>query len=577
MIMSELIETSSVLGIKIDTHTTKLFLFDIVNGKYHLLATSESDSTHKEPYNDLREGLFKAIDQLQRITGRFLLDNEMNLIIPSQTDGNGVDQIAISFGFLDSVSIITAGLLDSVSIESLSKITQSTHFNHVDQISLNDSRKMDEILTSVINNNPDMILISGGTENGANKSVLRMVEIILFCIKHLPKEKFPELIYAGNSSISNKVQEMVSNLTNLTISENIRPAIENENLRPALNSLNEINNQILQKKIPGFEFITSVARSTPVPYSQSIGTMTNFLSKLSSEKNSNILVIDLNQETIIIAGTNQGNLKLNVEKNFFHNDPDKYLAETNIKNIVKWLYKEIDFEEVNNYLWAKSIRPDTIPVDDKALAIELSMLNALVRRSFQNFQRESGFSQENFNQIVINGDYFSKYENPSELTLILLDTIQPKGITNLFLDQHGILPILGSIAVDNPLLPIQILEGQAITLLAKVFYVQSKAKYDTPILKIKIEYKDGTFLEEQIIKESITKLPVTPGQFVKIFFEPMGNIHLSQFGKNIEKGLIVQGGLCGVIFDTRTRPIQLPKKSSERIELIKKWRKNMDL
>ncbi|MDP2161130.1 MAG: glutamate mutase L, partial [Flavobacterium sp.] len=252
--MSELIETSSVLGIKIDTHTTKLFLFDIVNGKYHLLATSESDSTHKEPYNDLREGLFKAIDQLQRITGRFLLDNEMNLIIPSQTDGNGVDQIAISFGFLDSVSIITAGLLDSVSIESLSKITQSTHFNHVDQISLNDSRKMDEILTSVINNNPDMILISGGTENGANKSVLRMVEIILFCIKHLPKEKFPELIYAGNSSISNKVQEMVSNLTNLTISENIRPAIENENLRPALNSLNEINNQILQKKIPGFEF-----------------------------------------------------------------------------------------------------------------------------------------------------------------------------------------------------------------------------------------------------------------------------------------------------------------------------------
>ncbi|MDO9085611.1 MAG: glutamate mutase L [Anaerolineaceae bacterium] len=575
--MSELIETSSVLGIKIDAHTTKLFLFDIVNGKYHLLATSESDSTHKEPYNDLREGLFKAIDQLQRITGRYLLDNEMNLIIPSQPDGNGVDQIAISFGFLDSVSIITAGLLDSVSIESLSKVIQSTHLKHLDQISLNDSRKMDEILTSVINNRPDMIMISGGTENGANKSVLRMVDIILFCIKHLPKEKFPELIYAGNSTISNKVQEMVSNLINLTISDNIRPTIENENLRPALNSLNEINNQILQKKIHGFDFISLVARSTPVPYSQSIGTMTNFLSKLSSEKNSNILVIDLNQETIIIAGSNQGNLKLNVGKNSFQNDPDKYLAETDIKSIIQWLNKEIDSEDVNNYIWAKSIRPDTIPVDDKELAIELSMLNALVRKSYQNFQRETGFSQEIFSQIVINGDYFSKYENPSELTLILLDSIQPKGITNLFLDQHGILPILGSIAVDNPLLPIQILEGQAITLLAKVFSVQSKAKNDTPILKIKIEYKDGTFLEEQIIKGSITKLPVTPGQFVKIFFDPIGNIDLSQFGKNIEKGLVVQGGLCGVIFDTRTRPISLPKKTSERIDLIKKWRKNLNL
>jgi hypothetical protein len=63
---------------------------------------------------------------------------------------------------------------------------------------------------------------------------------------------------------------------------------------------------------------------------------------------------------------------------------------------------------------------------------------------------------------------------------------------------------------------------------------------------------------------------------VKLFFEPVGNVGLTQF-KNIEKGMIVQGGLCGIIFDARSRPIQLPKNKSERIEQVKKWRKNLDL
>jgi hypothetical protein len=178
---------------------------------------------------------------------------------------------------------------------------------------------------------------------------------------------------------------------------------------------------------------------------------------------------------------------------------------------------------------------------------------------------------------VINGDYLSKFENPNDIALILLDAIQPKGVTNLFLDQHGILPVLGSIAVDNQILPIQILEGSSISLLAKVFSIQSKAKIGTPLLKVRLEFKDGTYLEEQIVKGTITKLPVMAGQIVKLFFEPLININMNQFGKNIDKGLIIQGGISGVIFDARGRPIPLQKNNAERFDQFQKWYKSMDI
>jgi hypothetical protein len=575
--MSELVELASVLGIKIDIHTTKLFLFDVVDGKFHLLATSEADTSFKPPYSDIREGFFKAIDNLQQISGKMLIDDDTNLIVPSQTDGSGVDQIAFTYGFMDQISIITAGLLEGVSISSLSNLINSTHLKHSDQISLNDSRKIDDILSSVINHRPDIILLSGGTENGANKSVLRMMEIILFCVKHLPKERIPELVYSGNSSIATKIQEMTSSIANLSITENIRPTLEDENLVPAITFINELSSQMMVKKIPGFEYLFNFTRSVPIPYNQATGIMTKFLNKLANEKNGNILVIDLSKEIILMAGSNNGLLHQNVVENSLFNHPDHFITETNIRDISKWLPINKEKEDINDYVWGKSIRPNTIPNDKDELSIEISIIKNLIRKNYHLFKNKFSISTDNWNQIVINGDSLSNFDNPNDIVLILLDTIQPKGITNLFLDQHGILPVLGSIAVDNPILPIQILEGSSISLLAKVFSIQSKAKIGTPILKVRLEFKDGTYLEEQIDKGTIVKLPILAGQIVKLFFEPLSNLDMRQFGNNIEKGLIIQGGLCGVIFDARGRPIQLQKNNSERYEQFQKWYRSMDI
>jgi len=575
--MSELVELASVLGIKIDIHTTKLFLFDVVDGKFHLIATSEADTSIQPPYHDIREGFFKAIDNLQQISGRMLIDDDMNLIVPSQTDGSGMDQIAFTYGFLDQISIITAGLLEGVSISSLSHLINSTHLKHSDQISLNDPRKIDEILSSVVNHRPDIILLSGGTENGANKSVLRMLEIILFCVKHLPKERIPELVYAGNSSIASQIQEMTSPFAKLSITENIRPTLDDENLLPALTFLNDVVSQLMVKKIPGFEYLFSFTRSVPIPFNQANGIMTKFLNKLGNEKNGNILVVELSKEIILLAGSSNGALHQNVVENSLFNHPGNFISETSIRDISNWLPKNKEKEYINDFIWGKSIRPNTIPEDKDGLLIEINIIKNLIRKNYQKFKEKFGNSSDFWNQIVINGDYLTNFENPNVIALILLDAIQPKGITNLFLDQHGILPVLGSIAVDNPILPIQVLEGPSISLLAKVFSIQSKAKIGTPILKVRLEFKDSTYLEEQIIKGTITKIPLMAGQIVKLFLEPLSNIDLNQFGKNIDNGFIVQGGLCGIIFDARGRPIQLQKNNAERFDQLLNWYKSMDI
>ncbi len=575
--MSELVELASVLGIKIDTHSTKLYLFDVVDGRFHLLGTTEADTSQKPPFNDIREGFFTAIDQLQKITGRILLDEEMSLIVPSQEDGSGIDQVAITFGFLKQVSMLTVGLLDVISIDSLSKIINNTHLSHVDQIKLNDPRRLDDILSTFVSSNPDIVMLAGGTDGGANKSVIRMLEIIQFCIQQLPNEKVPELIYAGNASISELIQEKTQGMSKLTIADNIRPALETENLIPALKVINEINGQLLAKKLPGFEYLYNYTKSTPTPTTQALGIITTFLSKLSGDNNTNILAIDLNKEVISFSGQYKNQLHSIASKNPIYWDFGKYLTNLNFDDFSRWMIVKNDDEFTRNYLWSKLIRPETVPEDVKGFSVELNLLREIIHRQYQNFKKASAISNNNWSQIVINGDQLSRIENNSEIALLLLDSIQPQGITNLFLDQQGILPILGSIALENPILPIQILEGTNISLIAKIISIQSRAKVGTPLIKIRIEYQDGTYIEDEIIKGTISKFSFSIGKIVKVFLEPISYIDMQQFGKNIEKGILVQGSQCGLIVDARGRPLHLETSKSKNLELISSWRRSMNI
>src|SRR4030067_545236 len=91
---TSLIDADSVLAIDIGSITTRAALFDVVDGRYRFLASGSAQSTINAPYNDISEGLRTALDRLQTVTGRVLIDADERLIIPGTSEGAGVDIVA---------------------------------------------------------------------------------------------------------------------------------------------------------------------------------------------------------------------------------------------------------------------------------------------------------------------------------------------------------------------------------------------------------------------------------------------------------------------------------------------------
>ena len=59
---------------------------------------------------------------------------------------------------------------------------------------------MDAQLDAILQSRPDIIIVAGGTEKGATRSVNKLVDLIVMACKVLPKESRPKVLYCGNSA-----------------------------------------------------------------------------------------------------------------------------------------------------------------------------------------------------------------------------------------------------------------------------------------------------------------------------------------------------------------------------------------
>ncbi|TFH35540.1 MAG: methylaspartate mutase, partial [Anaerolineales bacterium] len=89
--MSSVLDADTILAIDVGSVSTRASLFDVVDGRYRLIATGRAPSTAGPPLFDVSEGVRMALDQVQTVTGRQLLDESDLLIMPVTSQGAGAD------------------------------------------------------------------------------------------------------------------------------------------------------------------------------------------------------------------------------------------------------------------------------------------------------------------------------------------------------------------------------------------------------------------------------------------------------------------------------------------------------
>ena len=575
---TSIIDAGSLLAIDVGSITTRVVLFDIVNGCYRFVATSQAQTTAAAPFHDIREGVRQAIDALGKNTGRSFFDQDHSLISP-MLDGQGVDLVGVSHSAGPAIRTVLVGLLEDVSLQSAQRLAGSNYAHVVDTISLNDKLKPEEHIDKILQAKPDLIILTGGTEGGATRSLQRLVELTGLICQVLPEDKRPVILYAGNKDLAKQVQaEFQSLVSTIKFSSNLRPTIENENLDPARAVLNQLHTHIRNNQMKGVDELNSWSAGTMVPTAHAVGRMIRFFSQDSS---GGVLGVDIGAGHITVAAAHNGQLTLGVYPQLgLGSGLPRMLHHTSPDEILRWSPVEFSPEELENYIQLKVIHPGSIPATAEDLAMEEAIACQALHMAFQRVARDCPAEARRaashlppYHQpIFAMGSVITRAPSAGHSLRLLLDALQPMGMTTIILDQNNILPALGIAAARVPILPVQVLESAAFRYLATVVSPYAEVRPGTPILNALLVQENGTETRREVRQGDLVVIGLAPGQNARLFLEPLHHSDIGMGGgRTRSDGFPVSGTSLGIVIDGRGRPLRPPADHQLRCSWNQKW------
>jgi hypothetical protein len=252
------------------------------------------------------------------------------------------------------------------------------------------------------------------------------------------------------------------------------------------------------------------------------------------------------------------------------------LDQTPIGNILRWLPFAISEPEALNRLLAKQLYPLSLPQSREDIYLEQALVRETLSRALNELKgRWIEGSDESLlpalDLIIASGGLITHAPNLGQVTLLLLDSFQPIGLSRLVLDHLGALPAIGAVAALQPLAAAQVLDQDAFLELGTVVAPVGMGKEGEVALRFKMEYADKSVVQVEVPYGSLEVIPLPLGQVADLELHPTRGFDIGLGSKGRGGKTQVQGGAVGVIIDARGRPLTFSAKPEVQQARMQEW------
>ncbi len=578
--------------------TTKAILIEKTDEGYRLISRGEAPTTVEKPFEDVTIGVRNAVNELEEITNKKFLDEQGNFIKPYRNEKEGIDYYVSTSSAGGGLQMLVMGVVKEMTAESAARAALGAGAIVMETIAINDGRQNHERIELIRKLRPDMILLAGGTEGGTIKHVVQLAQLIEAAD---PKPRFGStykmpVIYAGNSEAREEVEKILGDKVELYIVDNIRPTLETENLEPAREKIHDLFLEHVMQQAPGY---SKLMKMTDAPIMPTPGAVGMLIEKVAKENNIEVLGVDIGGATTDVFSVFKGKFNRTVSANLgMSYSISNVMVEAGVDNIMRWLPFDMDEKELRNRVKNKMIRPTTIPMTLRDLIVEQAIAREALRlalehhklfatelkgvqagtdisRALQQQIERTLVNMMTLNLIIGSGGVLSHAPRRSQAFLMMLDAFQPEGITEITVDSIFMMPHLGVLSTINEEAAFEVFDRDCLVRLGTSIAPKGIAKEGKEVLKAEITFPDGRKEHLTLKFGDIVRIPLEVGQKAHVVLQPMGGMDVGA-GTNRRWEGEVKGGIVGIVFDLRGRPIAIPESKHERVEKLYKWVQAMD-
>jgi len=571
--------------------TTKAILIEKVDGVYRQTYRGEAPTTVEAPFEDVSRGVLNAIQEVEELSGRTILDGE-TIITPSE--GNRGADIYISTSSAGGgLQMMVTGVVKSMTGESAQRCALGAGAIVMDVLASNDGRLPHQKIERIRQLRPDMVLQSGGTDGGTMSHVVELAE---FLAAADPKPRFGHgfklpVIYAGNRDAAPEIGRILGEKMALTVTENIRPTLEEENLLPARHKIHDLFLEHVMAQAPGYRKLMEWTGAPIMPTPGAVGLI---MQTIARKQGINVVGVDIGGATTDVFSVFGEVFNRTVSANLgMSYSISNVLAEAGLGGIMRWVPFEIEEGDLRNRIKNKMIRPTTIPQLLDELKIEQAIAREALRLAFiqhkslavglKGVQKERTLSDVfaqaeadslidmmRLDLLVGSGGVLSHAPRRAQAMLMMIDAFQPEGVTRLAVDSIFMMPHLGVLSTVNEKAATDVFERDCMIYLGTCVAPKGKGKPGAMACTYEIDFGGGKVEKDELRVGELRLLPLALDETATLRANPSRGWNLGAgSGKPVERTL--HGGGVGIILDGRGRPIQFAADRRAQVEHLTRW------
>jgi hypothetical protein len=606
---------SSILVADCGTVLTKVSLLGIVENQYRLMARGEAPTTITPPYEDITKGIIQAINVIEFITGRHFI-SEGRIISPEQPIGDGVDVFIATISAGGPLRVVVLGAVDSrleeLTRQAVSGLYAETHalpapsfiattaavpvavgasntrFSQnaggqwtPERVALEWERQI-ECLREL---QPQAALIVGIADGPAGPAPLQEACQLLVSAANDSRDRQGAIagagsasrplgsqrvdtLYAGAPQYIEAVRRMLQGNSDVT---RVDPLITQAQIGPTSIAAGALYDRKVMQKLPGFAQLQNWSASAPMTTATSLSSLVRFLAQHYAM---NVTAVDIGgaTTTLMLAGESgefipMVNAGIGVGPGL-----GAILQRVGLQRITRWLPFDINEEEVRQYVMNRMLHPQVVPTNLRDLQISQAFAREALILTVEA-TKQNNYEWLDADLILATGGILARAPKYGQAALMLLDALQPKGVTSLALDRTMLISQLGAVATVAPVAAVQVNENDAVThRLGTCVIPFGTLPRGEIALRVGIEYTNGRQVMVDVMSGSIEVIPLQTNEqaLLSLFPAPTVDVGLGA-GERARAAEEIDGGLVGLIIDARGRPLDLPGNDKERQARLLQW------
>src|SRR6202165_202911 len=596
---------SSILVADCGTTFTKVSLLGLVEGQYRLMARGVSPTTVSGPTENVTRGIIQAINEIEYVTGRrFVVDGQ--IVTPEDPSGDGVDLLVSTVSVGGPMRLVVLGgvtrELETLAAQSVSGLHAETYaipapsFRATmapDALAAGVAARPSSSPSNPASWSPEQInaewerqiarmrelqphaaLIVGLADNPVGASALQEAcQLGIQTVRVLSQQsesgnyQLP-VLYAGAPQFVEAVRRMLNGYAEVTRVETL---VSQAQLGPTSMAASALYERDVIQRIPGYSTLSSWSHAVPVGTASSLSSLVRFLAQHYSM---NVTAVDVGSSTttLMLAGERGDFIPLVIPGVGVGTGLGAILQQVGMQRIARWLPFTITEDELRQYVMNHMLHAEALPTSYR----ELQIIQAFAREAIILTKEASGqdsFGPFDADLILATGGVLSQAPKFGQAALMLLDALQPRGVTSLVLDRTMLISQLGAVATVAPIAAVQVNENDAVMhRLGTCVVPFGDLPSGQAAIRVGVEYSNGRQVTAEVMTGSIEIIPLRLNEQALLTLYPAPTVDVGLgAGERARAAEEIDGGLVGLIIDARGRPLDLPGNEAERQARLLQW------